>query len=1619
MKKILWLYAICILLADNSYSQNFNWITPNKTYLKLYLSEDGIYRINQSDFSNAGVNPSTIDPRTVKVLYKGVETPVFFQGEDDGTFDAGDFLDFYGKRNYGGLTPHRNGFNNVIDYVTDEYYNLYSDTSVYWIDWGGSNGLRMEKSTFVSSQPLPDNNFFRKVHFENDNFYYLGETTNPSSDFRYFSNELVVGESWFWKELSTDESLTDTTFINDLSPNAQTCSLYMFIKPVSYTEQVFNEHRVEIRINNTTVDTLVRNNLTRFDTTIIFPANLLNNNAVNSVTFHYIPTGNQFFFPKLHVDFFNLSYQKDFTIRGNHLKINLTGSDTTSKLISLEGYNSSNPTYIFDINNFIKIENFSGSGTGLSFTGKGNSDFEVINQQITKKPFRIVNRQVKDLVSTGNGADYLIIYNALFESQVQQLQNHRQNFDNFRSFKAEMQDIYDIFNYGIEDPVAVRYFVKHAYENWQQPRVKYVCLFGRASLDPKRNSSGSTYFHNFVPTYGNPPSDGYFVNFNIGSFVYYHMISVGRLPVYTVTEAQDVVNKIITYDTQQPDKWWKNFISITGGGTRGEQQNFQAKSEFLVNNYMHPPPSSMNISKIYRNDSAGYITYNYKDSIKKEIDRGSMFINFIGHAAAQDWEIGLEDPNTLNNGTKQPLVLSFTCFTGKNSEPNFRSFGEKFYNLPNKGAIGFVGSTGWSFSGAGDICNEYIVKNFSTDSARRTGDLLSYASASLLSQDSSVFSIRNTINCYSLLGDPASKLLMPNTPEFEIRENDYSLSNPFPALGETIKLSVFPKNLGTYIDTVRIKFQLKKDGIPAVRKDTMISTFSYQDTLGYFFSIDTIGNYTMTVVIDPLHSYAQNFTNNDSITFALTLRNLSYVPLKPLDNVALSSGTFRFTGLNPNTDPNQNSVKVILQVDTTSSFNSPVLQTYNNSNISGIVSSFDVTVPVTEINTLYFLRTNAIINNDSSGWSDVSRVIYNPSITAQKESMTDSAYTIYTLKPQQYNEAEITNLVYTPDGFKLNSIGGSITIRSQGSSGPEASYFIINNGSSNITYYSDGGENRGLNFAKVKRLTGQVVSIENFQMSSPQSSDSVLSFLNTFDSTEYMMGYFASFVANADSLRANAISKLGEFGSRFIDSIRLDFFDTWVFFGYLGADTSQTCEQFHQYSSNNTWTPLICQVNPSFQNTSGKISKSFGTADRWKEFSWDQNLSPNSFILFDIFGVNRDNVPVLLQSNISNSQFVNIDTTNFYTYPSLRLDAKLSIDTALGGESPVFKSLNFKYYPPCEITPDNYSFAGGDTIVQEGDSVRFSVNYYNVGFIDAPAYVNRWYARVNGTDRVVKLDTITDPLKVDSMRNSSVAFSTAGMRDPKTDQDTIELYFESALLGNRNEIFSFNNTAFTRFVVYGDSVKPVMDVTYDGMKIINGDYIQSKPEVVLKFYDDSRMVISDTSNVRVYLDNKYVPYFINGVQNPVISITFPDNRFLQATVNYKPTLSAGVHKFRFVANDITQNLADSIVNSVVVDNTLRIQGIANYPNPMKTETNFMFMLSGELNPTSCKLKIYTVTGRLIKEITTPAVIGYNSIYWDGKDNDGDFIANGTYLYKFIIEGNSQVETSIQKLAVLR
>ncbi|MDZ7623238.1 MAG: T9SS type A sorting domain-containing protein [Ignavibacteriaceae bacterium] len=99
-----------------------------------------------------------------------------------------------------------------------------------------------------------------------------------------------------------------------------------------------------------------------------------------------------------------------------------------------------------------------------------------------------------------------------------------------------------------------------------------------------------------------------------------------------------------------------------------------------------------------------------------------------------------------------------------------------------------------------------------------------------------------------------------------------------------------------------------------------------------------------------------------------------------------------------------------------------------------------------------------------------------------------------------------------------------------------------------------------------------------------------------------------------------------------------------------------------------------------------------------------------------------------------------------------------------------------------------------------------------------------------------------------------------------------------------------------------------------------------------------------------------------------------------------------------------------------------ITDMYNYPNPFARTTHFTFILKGQNKPDELDIKIYTIAGRLIRDIKlspTDLITNFNKIYWDGRDEDGDEVGNGVYLYKVIAKFPDKTKTITQKLAKVR
>jgi hypothetical protein len=147
------------------------------------------------------------------------------------------------------------------------------------------------------------------------------------------------------------------------------------------------------------------------------------------------------------------------------------------------------------------------------------------------------------------------------------------------------------------------------------------------------------------------------------------------------------------------------------------------------------------------------------------------------------------------------------------------------------------------------------------------------------------------------------------------------------------------------------------------------------------------------------------------------------------------------------------------------------------------------------------------------------------------------------------------------------------------------------------------------------------------------------------------------------------------------------------------------------------------------------------------------------------------------------------------------------------------------------------------------------------------------------------------------------------------------------------------------------------------------------------------------------------------------------DNFQEGTVQYQLTgLAPGRNTVRVRAWDTFNNAATAeTFFEVTSTDQLKISDVMNYPNPFSSGTTFTFR-QNQGGMITVGLKIYSVAGRLIQSLqgSYPAE-PFIRVPWDGRDRDGDILANGVYLYKLVVktaDGRFSSE-ALGKLAVLK
>ncbi len=1174
-----------------------------------------------------------------------------------------------------------------------------------------------------------------------------------------------------------------------------------------------------------------------------------------------------------------------------------------------------------------------------------------------------------------SGADYLIVTDEKFKAEVQRLADYRANFNGFISAVVQVQDIYDALSHGIENPAIIQTYLQNASADWS-PKPRFVLLFGDASWDVKNNLRVT--FSNYVPSLGNPVSDALLVCFD-GEEDFIPDVSIGRIPVKTVSEARASVDKIINYESSPAARWKKRFVFINGGLDESEQNLFQRQSTALAGEFVDAYP--MYGEPVHINKDAEDAQADARSLILDAINNGTIWTNFIGHAASRTWELMFNNPDIddLSNQGRYPFISSMTCHTGRFAEPTQDSFGEKFLLVPNKGAIGFWGTSGWGYSYEDYLYLRQLYPTVMRDSVRYLGDIITLTKFGLWSRYGAGAHIRNLILQYNLMGDPALSLDLPTLPDVTMEPQDIVVNPQAPSEADstaTIKLRL--QNWGPVAqDSVIVDVDIEQLVTKRqVKKRLALPSLGRIDSLNVEWPLRHMaGPVEIRVTLDPDNRIKEDDETNNVQLKQVTVLTSTFAQVAPLNNslVPLESVTLKIQTPQQYFDE---STFYIFEMDTSRSFASSALK---------------VSPPIQAHPLLIKWRPNGLLPDAKYFW----RVRLQDG--AANTSFVGSFYTNdrpdFGWQQADQNAAgfNVRENVEWTTASRLST--KPITVLLQSAWTNSVGFAVIEvNGQSPIQ------TGRGVNVVVLNQNSGEVLQTGHFDTyASAAQAAALMDFIYAVPPGRIVLAAVSD--EGSLNLTDDARAALESIGSAKIRD--LEYRDMWAIIGKKGAAPGSVIEGFEPAKANGA---VVLKDTLSVVHTSGRmLSERIGPATRWHAANVDVIIPDSCDFSLNVFGYHKtsgDTVRVLSQQKNATIDLSAIDPAQF---PFLYLDAHFKSNSS--SHSPLLKSWSILYDPAPDLTISRQLVAQSADTVLVGQMVTFYLDIYNVGLTMAKK-VPLAVTQVNQTGENKIVDVLIDSIVVD--RYAPIEFTWRSGAVPGEKNIAITVDPENIF----DELSEANNSVITSVFVHPDTVRPEIKVTFDDREIFDGDLVSAQPFIRATLLDNNPELRVDSTSIKVFLDGR----LLSTNDESVITLQESTNHDAVAELHIRPTLDDGRHILEIQFTDNSLNTVTKRIN-FTVESDLAIRNVLNYPNPFENDTEFCFDLT---RGADIRIKIFTVAGRLIQTIEAGRIdVGYSRIYWDGRDSSGERLANGVYLYQIIAHDDTESSTVSSKVIVMR
>lgn len=1640
------LFFICVNFLTQA--QQPTWFSYDQTYFKILTAKDGIHRISAEALNASGINLTSVDPRNIRLYHRGKEVAITISGEEDGTFDSEDFIDFFGLRNDGTLDSL---LYTGSEKTPNPYFNTHSDSTAFFLTiTPGAMGKRMLERS------IPETNLPQINTYASERLEAYGEQYSLGVGYAYDFRLSIYDKGQGWMSTVIRKGNSRDFVLSDLGSPASSGLASLEIGLVGRS---LNAHTTTISVGPTSASQRVIqvHNFYGYEYPMLsLPLAMSDFNSDGSIVIRVLSSGSETT-DNISVAFNKITFQE--RVVNGDFESELFVVPPGNGQISLSQMGNSYLAFeISDVGDLQKV-NLSTASDQLSFRASISTDSsrvwvqseESITPVQSMKPVQFQNYLSQE-------ADYILVGHHQLEISTDQYENplvsyaeHRSSAlgGGFKTLTVFIEDLYDQYSYGEESPAAIFEFLK-AYFPIHKP--SHLLLAGRSlTMYSTARQNGVTYyyrnnpsafgFQNLIPPGGYPISDNNYVVGLDPSNPLAPAMAVGRIPAKNSQHLADYLDKAIEKDAVGVTApWQKELIHLSGG-----------VSEFELNRYFNYLNGYKTIAEgLYLGGNV--TTYRKRSNstielidITGDLNEGRSLVTFFGHGAPTviDIEIGFASDPTLNyqNKGKYPVMLFNGCDYGDAFSTTYTQ-SEDWIITPDKGASNILANTS---IGVDVILNRYsnsfYSKAFADSSSiyKTVGEVKQQAETEFVDNYGAVPLSYSHMEQMVLLGDPGVRMFPADKADYSLDENEVFFESydesPLNALSDSIKVTFVIRNIGI-VNTDSVEYRIKRklpDGTEIVFDNQTIPYISRKDTLDFSIpnvGLNSSGENVFTLEVNPTKSIPEMTFANNSISVT------EFIPLSGTLNLyPLEYGIVSETNVNLISQIPGNQLKertIIVQLDSVSTFNSAFRKE------SRITTSGLVNLPVT-----------LLANSDSLTY--YWRTKYQEPEAGEDDSWTTSSFSYIPSGPNGWTQRTIDQLEENlldnlevnaqRNGWKYLNKKLGIEVFAVGAgldtlSFRNTQFYLdqvpqiidnVNNANSRLCPNGSLGlvafDQQSLNPYLSIPVPGFDILDSRACGRVPQVIQSALNAWITTPGQTYLEQYvngvkegdyvviFSVGNVTFDDWPDEAYALLKEFGANEATLRNLKTGDPYILYGQKGMAAGEAIEIVGnanlEYPPNQQTLSFDTELDGYL--TSGVIlTPRVGPASNWERFFQNVNsrnwINEEDFTYFDLIGVTPDGQEEVVMENVLDQE-LDLSFINPSTYPYLRLRYSMNDPESTAPAQLDKWQVNYTGVPEGALSFKNLK---EKINLKEGEQTSVEMVFKNISnydFLDS-IQVNWKWTNVS-SKKVENFSKKFPALKAGETLEFSLDFNSID----RPGENELEVFANPRI--QQEQTFKNNQIDFGPYIIVeADETSSLLDVNFDGIYIMDGDIVSPSVQITAQLINEQTLIYKkDTVGLEIFLKQNCE------------SCDFARVNFSDPNLTWSPATDESRFKVSFIPGPLEDGIYTLMISnedseepyeiSFEVVNESQITNFYPYPNPFSTSVRFVFTVTGMEVPDEIKIQIMTVTGKVVREILQnelgPIRIGNNltDYAWDGKDEFGDQLANGVYIYRVLVRKNGQ------------